>query len=211
MSRVFRHIQIFLFSALLFALAWVAGTPEGGAERLSIVSAWLSFAYLSAAFFVGPYFRIRYKKNIANIYLRRDIAIWAGLVGLLHLVVGTIQSMNNEYLQIFVELPARPSPFVRELLFSWGSSIGFLVGVILVGLLLISSDRAISLLGIKWWKRLQKSSYLAFGLTVVHALAFQLLESRSRVLMLLFFVSSVLVLLVRLFAHNVRASKALEQ
>ncbi|MGI9307696.1 MAG: ferric reductase-like transmembrane domain-containing protein, partial [Gammaproteobacteria bacterium] len=187
MSRIFRHIELFLFSAILFALGWIMGTPERALERLSFVSAWLCFAYMSMALFVGPFFRIRYKKSVANIYLRRDVAIWAALVGLLHLVVGTEQSMNDEYLRMFVEEAARqPSPLVREMLFAWGSSIGFIVGVLYLGLLALSSDRAIRVLGIRWWKRLQKSSYLAFGLLVVHGLAFQVLEYRSRVVMLVF-------------------------
>jgi len=34
-------------------------------------------------------------------------------------------------------------------------------------------------LGSVWWKRLQRTSYLGFCLTLLHGLAFQVLESRT--------------------------------
>jgi DMSO/TMAO reductase YedYZ heme-binding membrane subunit len=208
MSRVFRHVELFLFTVLLFAFAWVAGMPDAAINRLSTASAWLCFAYMCTALFVGPFFRIRYKKNVVNIYLRRDLGIWTALVGLFHLVVGTMESMNDEYMMRHVDEAMRaPAPMIREMLFSWGSSIGFIVGVIFVGLLAISSDQAIRVLGIKWWKRLQKSSYLAFGLLLVHALAFQVIESRNRVLIAGFMLAGFGILMIRLFAHTVDANK----
>jgi DMSO/TMAO reductase YedYZ heme-binding membrane subunit len=54
-----------------------------------------------------------------------------------------------------------------------------LIAVLLVLLLVLSSDRVLRRLGSTWWKRLQRSAYFAFLLTVGHGFAFQALESRS--------------------------------
>jgi DMSO/TMAO reductase YedYZ heme-binding membrane subunit len=73
----------------------------------------------------------------------------------------------------------------REQLFNWGSIFGTVVGLLFVLLLAISSDLALRRLGPKTWKRLQRSSLLAFWLTVAHGVAFQILEDRYLALFLL--------------------------
>ena len=48
--------------------------------------------------------------------------------------------------------------------------------ILFLMLLLLSNDRSLRRLGPKWWKRLQRSSYVAIALTFYHGFAFQYLE-----------------------------------
>jgi len=109
-----------------------------------------------------------------NSMMRRDLGIWAGLTGLLHLYAGTVESMNQPYLEHHVA--GEPA---RQQLFNWGASLGFAVGLLLVLLLLLSSNHALGTLGARWWKRLQRLAYAALLLTAAHGLLFQLLERRA--------------------------------
>jgi DMSO/TMAO reductase YedYZ heme-binding membrane subunit len=64
-------------------------------------------------------------------------------------------------------------------LYSWGTISGYVIAVFFVVLIGLSSDRALRFLGLKWWKRIQRVSYLAFIFTCAHGFAFQILESRE--------------------------------
>lgn len=178
MSRLRRHAILLALTGL--ALAGAAGLlPHAELiERLSVASAWWCLLLLVLVFLISPLRTLRGQPHAANLYLRRDIAIWAVLSGLLHFLAGTEVSMNPDYLAVFVDAAvAPPDPGLRRRFFFWGSLAGFAVGILFLLLLSLSNDRAIRLLGTKWWRRLQKSAWLAFGLTVAHGIAFQVLEA----------------------------------
>jgi len=63
--------------------------------------------------------------------------------------------------------------------FFWGTIIGFVILLVLLLLITLSNDRSQRKIGKRWWKRLQRCSYVIAAMTVPHALAFQYLESRS--------------------------------
>jgi DMSO/TMAO reductase YedYZ heme-binding membrane subunit len=88
--------------------------------------------------------------------------------------------MNPVYLGKFVTGPdGFASAEIRSGLFSWGSITGFVAGLIFLLLLALSNDYVLRWLGPKWWKRLQRSSYMAFFLFVLHGFAFKALELRA--------------------------------
>jgi DMSO/TMAO reductase YedYZ heme-binding membrane subunit len=57
----------------------------------------------------------------------------------------------------------------------------------------LSSDRALRKIGMTWWKRLQRASYAAFLFTSIHAVAFQVIESRSLVWVGVILVVSIII------------------
>jgi sulfoxide reductase heme-binding subunit YedZ len=135
--------------------------------------------FLSGALLIGPLRRAAGQSSPANIYQRRDLGIWAGLQGLLHSYAGTVVSMNQSYMDAFVNADAPPlNAAVRYELFFWSGTGAFVVSLLFIFLLLISSDRALRWLGVDRWKKFQRSAYVALWLTVLHGLAFQLLEGR---------------------------------
>ena len=92
----------------------------------------------------------------------------------------------------------RPSEVVRMALFSWGTIAGLIVAVVLLFLLMLSNDVALRTIGMRWWKRLHRASYLAFLLTALHGLAFQVLESRAAGWIALVLAASIAVLAMQI-------------
>lgn len=178
-------------------------------DRFSIVSAYLCLGLLCAGLAIGPIRAIRTDRSSINNYLRRDIGIWAALIALTHLVIATALSMTPEYMETFVNsAEVAPSQATRAALFTWSTIAGLLVGILLLILLGLSNDKAVRWLGLRWWKRLHRMSYLAFALTIVHGLAFQALESRNRALIALVVVASLAVLVLQMTGYRFFAKKS---
>jgi sulfoxide reductase heme-binding subunit YedZ len=200
MGRWLHHLILAGLSLCPLAVAAVGGPVDQVLDRLSITSAYLFLALLCAGLSVGPLRALKSGRPTLNSHLRRDIGIWAALAGLLHLYLAMVASMTPEYMALFVDIanPA-PSAAVRRELYSWSVIAGLVVGVLLLVLLTLSNDKSLRLLGSRWWKRLHRSSYIAFVLTVLHGFAFQVLESRTWSLILLLAAATlgIMVLQVR--------------
>ena len=178
MSVTRRRRHLALGTGLLFCclITWWAGPPAGAWDRLSIVTAYVCAALLGVTLLIGPWRALRSGRHTLNHYLRRDMGIWGALTGLAHMAIGTELSMRPRYIDAFVRVPDNGLP---PDLFAWGSIIGLVVGANFLLLLALSSDAALRRLGPVWWKRLQRTSYAGFLMTIGHGLAFQLLEQRT--------------------------------
>ncbi|MEW5963774.1 MAG: hypothetical protein AB1749_09445 [Pseudomonadota bacterium] len=186
MRRLSHHTLLAGLTLLGTAVAVSAEAGGSARESASLASAYLCLVLLSAALSIGPVRALSSGRPTLNSHLRRDIGIWAGLNGLAHVWLGTLVSMNAGYVTAFVKTAAAPpSAGVRNWLFSVGAVAGYIVGVLLLLLLALSSDRALRRLGAPRWKRLQRASYLALALTGLHGLAFQVLETRGASLIVL--------------------------
>jgi DMSO/TMAO reductase YedYZ heme-binding membrane subunit len=67
------------------------------------------------------------------------------------------------------------------------------IAILFLLLLAISSDRAVRWLGPQRWKKLQGSAQLVMWLTVIHGIAYQLLEARYIPLLVLLLVSATVL------------------
>jgi len=152
---------------------------DGFNDTVSITTAYVSLAFLTVALTIGPLNVLRQRPNPTNLYLRRDVVIWAALLGFVHIVVAIAVSMSDSYLDEFVYVVADPlSESIRYALFTAGSVLGFVAALILLLLISLSNDVSLRRLGVRRWKRLHRSSYLGFLLIVVHGVAYQILEGR---------------------------------
>ena len=175
MGRGARHLLLGGLSVTACALFALTGPAPSAWDRVSILTAYLCLILLCVGLTIGPQRARASGRPTLNTYLRRDVGIWAALTGLIHLVLATELSMTARYVGAVVD--AREQPLGRQL-FAWGSISGYVLGLNFVLLLALSNDRVMRLLGSIRWKRLQRTSYLAFGLTLAHGLVFQFLESR---------------------------------
>lgn len=177
--RLFTHISLAVISAVVYSVVYLV-SDEAVIDQLSIATAYLCLLLMASALSVGPLRLHLYNiVNPINIYLRRDIGIWAAVSGLIHLCLATSISMTSEYMQRYVDIAiAGISESARSGLFLWGTVMAFMAGLLLLLLLCLSNDALLRLLGARWWKRLQRLAYLTFALTFVHGLMFQILESR---------------------------------
>jgi len=180
-QRIRNHLFLGIGVLSTLGVAAMAGVDGGAADRLSIVSAYQCLFLLGAALLIGPIKARTSGRAVGNSHTRRDVGIWAGLTGLLHFFLANILSMNYTYLSLFVDNASRPpSADVRSQMYTGGTIMGYIVAVLILLLLGLSSDWMLRKVGMRWWKRLQRLSYTMFALTCAHAFAFQLLESRPR-------------------------------
>lgn len=205
-NRRQHHGLLAVFSLVLTGLTFGFVPEQSVLDKLSLATAYLCLLLMAAALSIGPLRELRGRPVALNHYLRRDIGIWAAITGLVHLFAGTEVSMSPQYMMAYVNLSNYGiSAELRASLFLWGSIVGFVVGIIVLLLLALSNDRIIRWLGAKWWKRLQRSAYLAFVLTVLHGFAFQALESRHFALIgLVLAISFAVVVLQISGARSVR-------
>ena len=118
--------------------AFISGEPVLGPDRISIVSAYLCLCLLSAALLIGPARAIRSGQPVLNHLVRRDLGIWAALIGFLHFALGMMLSMNVAYMDAFVNAADLSlSQHIRLWLYSAGNIAGTLVGVLFIVLLLL--------------------------------------------------------------------------
>jgi DMSO/TMAO reductase YedYZ heme-binding membrane subunit len=214
MTRGTRHLLLAAGTAGAGLAAWAAGPAETGLDRLSMMLSWVCLVLFAAVLVVGPAHTLRTGRLVGNHLPRRDLGIWCALTGLAHLALAFKTSMNPSYMQFFVHgASAWPEPAVRSVMYRWAVLGSLVVAALFALLLLLSNNLSLRVLGPRWWKRLQRSSYLAFALTVAHSVAFQIIESRTAVLVIALAVLTLAVLAgqyagwSRLRANSARASR----
>lgn len=168
--------------------------------RLSMALAYTALLFLAATLAIGPLHALRHVTRPVNNMLRRDVAIWAGGWALCHMGVGMLIHTDGwRVWSLFVSgwpnsdkwLPLHFS------LFGLANYSGLAQGALLTMLLLLSNNLALRRLGVARWKALQRLSYLALGLIIIHGLSYQQLEERAWNVRALFVTLTAVVLVIQ--------------
>jgi sulfoxide reductase heme-binding subunit YedZ len=150
--------------------------------RLMVASAYTALILIGVTLLIGPLNLLRQRPNPVSSDLRRDVGIWAGLVGLAHMLLGLQWHYPWEPWMFFWDGGANPLRLDR---FGQASFLG-LGGILIVALLLaISNDRAFRNLGRQRWKALQRLNYVLLGLITLHAILFISEDKRDQRYLLL--------------------------
>jgi len=196
-GRVVRHVCLAaLGSAILFAFC--LGFDDRTVEfQLSIGSAYAACIFLATTLLLGPVYAIWRRRRPVSTYLRRDLAIWAGVFALLHTGAGLLVHFGGRIWPYFFD-PAAGSLTPRFDLFGLTNYAGLVSTLAIAGLLLISSDAAMRRLGVGSWKKLQQLAPWAGLVALAHAAAYQLLEDRSLPFIVFLAAAAALVVALRL-------------
>jgi len=175
-------------------------------SRVSLVTAYLGLGGIALSLVLGPLNLLRRRPNPVSSDLRRDIGIWGGALGLIHVAVGLTVHLRGKMEQYFLPAPDAPAPLpIRTDAFGMANYLGLLSGLVLVLLLLLSSDLALRRLGSARWKRWQRLNYLAAGAMAAHGVLYQVIEKqRIRFVLLL---SLVLAAAVVMQALGIRSRR----
>jgi sulfoxide reductase heme-binding subunit YedZ len=199
LARTLHHLLLLGLGAVLYFIAALLVSADSPRDHLSIATAWQCLLLFSGVLLIGPWRQRQGSKRPVNLYWRRDMGIWIALTAIVHFLIAADVSMSQPYLAAFVNVSeAGLGVEWRNRLFSWGSIGGSLAGILLLIPFAVSSDRALRALGVGRWRRIQWLAYPAFMLTMLHGLAFQLLEARSVLLIITLVALSLLVVIVRL-------------
>lgn len=184
--RMLRHVALALASGAVTAVVFLLVQSEHALARWSIASAYAGLALLGATLATGPWNILRHRPNPVSTDLRRDIGIWAGVLGLVHVVLGLQVHMGGNIWHYFFYPPAPRRLLMRFDAFGLANYTGLGVTLILVILLALSNDRSLRWLGTRRWKLVHRSVYVAFALLVGHGALYQLEEKRRLAFVALF-------------------------
>jgi len=193
-QRTLTHLLLgCMVVALFLGVAWLVPADKGY-NLLLITLGYLSLLLVGVTLLIGPLNLLRQRRNPVNIYLRRDVGIWAGITGCLHVILvlrGNIQ--DGEALLFFLR---RETGGYTPLLTLYGLSndVGLFATLLLLLLLALSNTLTLRVLKGKRWKLLQRLTYLLIILSVLHTLGFQLLNLRVPLFFAGLFVLSALIL-----------------
>lgn len=199
MQRLARHSVLFLMSCVTVWAFYVFLDSASPIVRLSMASAYASLFLLAATLTIGPWNRLRERSNPVSSYLRRDLGIWAGMLGIAHVIVGLQVHMGGKFWLYFLPPPDAAYRFpLRIDAFGLSNHAGLLAGLILLMLLALSNNASLRALGAARWKRMQRWNYAATALIVAHGALYQLLEKRARGFVFLFGAAVVLATLFQI-------------
>ena len=176
-KRIRTDLRLALLSALLTCGIYLSTPPPDVRHRLSMGTAYASLALLAWTLWLGPWNVLRRRPNPVSFDGRRDVAIWAGALALLHTGIGLTVHLRGRMWMYFFQ---RLHPLhLQNNQFGWANWIGGGSALLLLLLLAISNDVSLRSLGLHRWKSLQRLTYLAVALAIAHGALFQRVEKRS--------------------------------
>jgi len=178
--RVWRYIVLVTVAALMTYGVFHLVPGRTVLERLSTATAYASLILLASALIIGPLNVFRAKPNPLSSYFRRDIGIVAGSVGLMHVILGLQVHMRGDLVQYFFHRKHDGGiGGLRFDAFGITNHLGLIATVIFLVLLAISSNVAMRKLGPQRWKSIQRWTYVAAILIIVHGFVYQALERQK--------------------------------
>jgi sulfoxide reductase heme-binding subunit YedZ len=176
--RAVRHVLLALVNALVIYLFFRGIDSKDALFKLSMATAYASLLGLVVSLGIGPWNLLRRRPNPVSSYLRRDVGIWAGIVAVLHVVVGLQVHMGGR-IWVYFFYPEPHTIPLRHDLFGLTNYAGLAATLILLLLLAISNNRSLRALGPTRWKTWQRWNYAVAILTVLHGMVYQWLEKRQ--------------------------------
>jgi methionine sulfoxide reductase heme-binding subunit len=122
---------------------------------------------------IGPWRTLTRRSPVLSLDLRRDIGIWAGILGVLHAGIGQcVHLRGRPWLYYIYEKTQEHFLPVRHDMFGFSNFTGLFAALILLALLATSNDASLRKLSLPGWKSLQRWNYACFALTVLHTFGY---------------------------------------
>jgi sulfoxide reductase heme-binding subunit YedZ len=181
LRRLFaHHLPLLVVSGISIAVLYYTRTYKDAISRASFATAYPALTLLAATLLVGPWNTLRKQRNPISSDLRRDIGIWAGILGILHTVIGqNVHLRGRPWLYYIYERKSHHAIPIRHDLFGFANYTGAASVLLLVALFATSNDYSLRALGTPRWKRLQRWNYAVFALAAAHAAAYQSSEKQA--------------------------------
>jgi methionine sulfoxide reductase heme-binding subunit len=180
LPRVWRHhLPLLLLSFVCVAVLYQTRPYPDVLSRASFATAYPALALLAITLLIGPWNLMFRKPNPLSSDLRRDIGIWAGLLGVLHAGVGQFVHLRGRPWLYYIYGPTEHHRGMRHDLFGLANYTGAFGTLLLILLLATSNDLSLRRLGSRKWKQLQRWNYAVFALVAVHSFAFQGVETQK--------------------------------
>src|SRR5260370_7412435 len=163
--RIARHLMIAFATAGCTALFWqLFSTRQDLISHFSIATAYPALVLTAAALVLGPWNVLRGRHNPVSFDSRRDLGIWAGVMALIHTVVGLNVHLRGRPWLYFVDEHKR----IRHDVFGFSNDTGLIAALLFLLLLAISNDLSLRPLSTPRSKSLQPSTHLPPPLPGLH-------------------------------------------
>lgn len=174
LGRLWRHhLPLGLASVVSAWVLYVTRDYSDVLTRLSFATAYPALALLAVTLIIGPWRTLSGKTSAISLDLRRDIGIWAGLLGVLHAGFGQFVHLRGRPWLYYIYEKWNVMP-MRYDMFGFSNYTGLVATLLLLALLATSNDASLRKLGTPGWKQLQRWNYVCFGLTALHTFGYLL-------------------------------------
>ena len=169
------HLPIGAATAITGYILYVTRSFPDILTRLSFSSAYPALILIAATLLIGPIKLLAGERVPASIDLRRDVGIWAGIMGIFHTVVGQCVHLRGRPWLYYIYENWQEKHFLpmRYDLFGLANYTGLVAAVILLALLATSNDASLRKFSTPGWKQLQRWNYAIFSLTAIHTITYQ--------------------------------------
>lgn len=188
-------LVISIIFCLIFYIFWKPTLPV--IPFITYTSGYLSIFILAVSLLLGPINLILRRKNPISTYIRRDIGIFGGILGIIHSVVGLFMHFTGKPWLYFVE-EVGDNLIIRFGNFGLANYTGLFGALILILLLIISNDYFLSKLKSVKWKNLQRFTYLMFLLVIAHSIFYRLNANKEDLIIFLYLPMFLIVLVFQL-------------
>jgi methionine sulfoxide reductase heme-binding subunit len=172
---LFHHVPLALASGVAL-LALIAIAPSHGdfaIQQLASPTGDVALMLLAITLLIGPANLMLRRRNPVNSYLRRDVGMWAAILSLVHVIIG-FQGHTRNAFGFIAYFVANGRLLTNS--FGLGNWTGLAATVIVVLLLVLSTDQSLRELKAKRWKDLQRLNYTLFVLVIFHAIFYGALQ-----------------------------------
>ena len=174
------HIPLCLLALASTAALYLTRPYKDVVTRLSFASAYPALIMLAATLLIGPWNTLRKRQMPVSSDLRRDIGIWAGIVGIFHAVIGqNVHLRGRPWLYYLYEHRRQGPTGLRHDLFGFNNFTGLAATIVLIVLFATSNDWYLRRLRSQKWKTIQRWNYVCFALTGAHTLGYQSMEKQK--------------------------------
>lgn len=178
--RLWTH-HLFLLLATAFAVfaLYITRPYRDVITRLSFSTGYPALVLLVITLWIGPWNLLRGQRTPLSSDLRRDVGIWAGILGIFHTGIGLFVHLRGRPWFYFVYQRSERHTFpIRHDIFGFANYTGSIATIILLLLFVTSNDYALRLLGTPKWKQLQRWNYVLFVFAFLHTIAYQTMEKQ---------------------------------
>jgi sulfoxide reductase heme-binding subunit YedZ len=206
------HLPLLVLSTAGVLLFYVLRPIRDVITRLSFATAYPAVILIAATLLIGPWKLLRGKRLPVSDDWRRDAGIWAGILSLIHTVVGQDVHLRGRPWLYYIYAPREVHVFpLRHDLFGFSNYTGLCSALLVLLLLATSNDYALRVLGTPRWKQLQRWNYLAFGLGEAHALGYQAIEKQKLPFVAIVLASILITVVLQTIGYARRRGKSREE
>lgn len=199
------HLPLLLASITSVGILYVTRPYKDVITKISFATAYPALVFLAVTLLIGPWNVLRKKRNPVSGDLRRDIGIWAGILGVLHSVIGqNVHMRGRPWLYYVYDAKSHHTFPLRHDLFGLTNFTGLFGFLLLAALLATSNDYSLRALGTPRWKQLQRWNYAVFAFVAIHALCFQTIEKQKTHFVVFVIINLAIGLIFQLFGFYLR-------